>query len=167
MCIEPLAKVTDAVFKAKQWFPLLSLLGGVLMVDAKASAVRAGYVASAAKVGAGHLYAALSAYLLAGIYFGLLYWVLEQIIPGTFTASTHFSQTSAIYFSFVTLATIGYGDITPLGDIARGHCHHRRRWRPTIPGSFGRKACQPVSEACRQLDWSFEHRTDIRCKVLS
>jgi len=50
----------------------------------------------------------------------LLYWVLEQIIPGTFAASTHFSQSSAIYFSFVTLATLGYGDIAPRGDIARG-----------------------------------------------
>ena len=74
----------------------------------------------ATKVDAEHLYAALSAYLLAGIYFGLLYWVLEQIIPGTFTASTHFSQAGAIYFSLVTLATLGYGDIAPRGDIARG-----------------------------------------------
>ena len=78
------------------------------------------FAMSATKVDAEHLYAALSAYLLAGIYFGLLYWVLEQIIPGTFAASTHFSQSSAIYFSFVTLATLGYGDIAPRGDIARG-----------------------------------------------
>ena len=59
-------------------------------------------------------------YLLAGIYFGLSYWVLERMIPGTFTAAAPFSQTSAIYFSFVTLATLGYGDIAPRGDIARG-----------------------------------------------
>jgi len=85
---------------------------------AAATALR--FAMSATKVDAEHLYAALSAYLLAGIYFGLLYWVLEQIIPGTFAASTHFSQSSAIYFSFVTLATLGYGDIAPRGDIARG-----------------------------------------------
>lgn len=74
----------------------------------------------ASKVDPEHLYAALSAYLLAGIYFGLLYWVLEQAVPGTFTASRPFSQAGAIYFSFVTLATLGYGDIAPQGDIARG-----------------------------------------------
>jgi uncharacterized membrane protein len=34
---------------------------------------------SATKVDAEHLYAALSAYLLAGIFFALFYWVLEQI----------------------------------------------------------------------------------------
>ena len=72
-----------------------------------------------AKVDAEHLFAALSAYLLAGLYFGLLYWALEQIHPGTLAASD-FSRTGAIYYSFVTLATIGYGDIVPRTDVARG-----------------------------------------------
>ena len=72
-----------------------------------------------AKVDAEHLFAALSAYLLAGLYFGLLYWTSEQIYPGTMSGSG-FSRTGAIYYSFVTLATIGYGDIVPRTDIARG-----------------------------------------------
>jgi voltage-gated potassium channel len=72
-----------------------------------------------AKVEAEHLFAALSAYLLAGLYFGLLYWTSEQIHPGTMSGSG-FSRTGAIYYSFVTLATIGYGDIVPRTDIARG-----------------------------------------------
>ena len=71
------------------------------------------------KVDTEHLLAALSAYLLAGLYFGLLYWALEQIHPGTVAAS-NFSRTGAIYYSFVTLATIGYGDIVPRTDVARG-----------------------------------------------
>jgi voltage-gated potassium channel Kch len=48
-----------------------------------------------------------------------LYWVLEQLTSGTFTTSGNFSRTSAIYFSFVTLATLGYGDIVPRTDVAR------------------------------------------------
>jgi hypothetical protein len=67
-----------------------------------------------------HLYAALSAYLLAGIYFGLLYWLFEQVRPGTFVTATKLSRPDAIYFSFVTLATLGYGDIVPRTDVARG-----------------------------------------------
>jgi len=70
------------------------------------------------KVDAEHLFAALSAYLLAGLYFGLLYWALERIHPGSIVA-TNFSRTAAIYYSFVTLATIGYGDIVPRTDVAR------------------------------------------------
>lgn len=84
---------------------------------AAAAALR--FAMRGAKVAAEHLFAALSAYLLAGIYFGLLYWALEQIHPGTLT-TTNFSRSTAIYFSFVTLATIGYGDIVPRTEIARG-----------------------------------------------
>ena len=67
-----------------------------------------------------HVYAALSAYLLAGIFFGVFYWGLEQIWPNSFALAGEFSRNSAIYFSFVTLATLGYGDIVPRSDIARG-----------------------------------------------
>jgi len=85
---------------------------------AAVSALR--FAMGATEVDAEHLYAALSAYLLAGICFGLLYWVLDQMSPGTFVVSGQFSQTSAIYFSFVTLATLGYGDIAPRADVVRG-----------------------------------------------
>ena len=78
------------------------------------------FAIGATHVDAEHLYAALSAYLLAGIYLGLSYWVLEQMKPGTFSFTGEFSQASAIYFSFVTLATLGYGDIVPRADVARG-----------------------------------------------
>jgi hypothetical protein len=67
-----------------------------------------------------HVYAALSAYLLAGVFFGNFYWTLEQVRPGAFTFAGDFSRTSAMYFSFVTLATLGYGDIVPRSDVARG-----------------------------------------------
>ena len=70
------------------------------------------------RVEAEHIFAALSAYLLAGIYFGLLYWVLEQLQPGTF-GGADFSRSGATYFSFVTLATLGYGDIVPRSDLGR------------------------------------------------
>lgn len=74
----------------------------------------------AISVDAEHLYAALSAYLLAGIFFGLFYWVLEQIVPGSFATAGEFSRMSALYFSFVTLATLGYGDIVPRTEVTRG-----------------------------------------------
>lgn len=91
-----------------------TLIGFLAAAEALRFAMRA------AKVDARHLYAALSAYLLAGLCFGLLYWVLEQISAGSFSIRGEFSQTTAIYFSFVTLATLGYGDITPRAEVARG-----------------------------------------------
>ena len=103
-------------------YPALSAmtLGIWTVIGLLAAALALRFAMRAASVDAEHLYAALSAYLLAGIFFGLFYWVLEQSWPGTFTFAGKFSRVSALYFSFVTLATLGYGDIVPRTDIARG-----------------------------------------------
>jgi voltage-gated potassium channel Kch len=106
------------------WFdhPVLSAmtlgLWTLIALFAAAGALR--FALRATQVDAEHLYAALSAYLLAGIFFGVFYWVLEQIGPGTFADAGKFTRMSALYFSFVTLATLGYGDIVPRTDVARG-----------------------------------------------
>ena len=74
-------------------------------------------------VSAEHLYAALSAYLLAGVFFGVLYDLMGRVSPAAFAAggaAIDLTPASAIYFSFVTLATLGYGDIVPATDVARG-----------------------------------------------
>jgi hypothetical protein len=72
-----------------------------------------------------HLYAALSAYLLAGLFLGVLYWAVEEAWPGSIVvigagATPSFALTQGIYFSFITLATVGYGDIVPGNDMVRG-----------------------------------------------
>jgi len=72
-----------------------------------------------------HLYAALSAYLLVGVFLGVLYWSLEEAWPGSLVvsgeaASQPFRLSHGIYFSFITLATVGYGDMVPGSDIVRG-----------------------------------------------
>lgn len=75
------------------------------------------------RVDSEHIYAALSVYLLGGIFFGVLYHAVEQGWPGSFSASGvtgDLGLFDAIYFSFVTLATLGYGDILPVGEVARG-----------------------------------------------
>ncbi|MGH7182744.1 MAG: potassium channel family protein [Nitrospiraceae bacterium] len=72
-----------------------------------------------------HLYAALSAYLLVGVFLGMLYWSLEEAWPGSLVvsggaASQPFKLSQGIYFSFITLATVGYGDMVPGNDMVRG-----------------------------------------------
>ena len=72
-----------------------------------------------------HLYAGLSAYLLAGIFFGVFYWVLERTWPGSLAvpsedAQSHVALPVTIYYSFVTLTTLGYGDIAPRSEVMRG-----------------------------------------------
>ena len=54
----------------------------VVALLAAASALR--FALGARVVDREHLYAALSAYLLAGIFFGVFYWVLERTWSGSF-----------------------------------------------------------------------------------
>jgi len=99
---------------------LATTLGAWTLIGLFAAAAALRFAMRAARIDAEHLYAALSAYLLAGVFFGSFYWVLEQVHPASFAVSGEFTRMSAIYFSFVTLATLGYGDIVPRSDIARG-----------------------------------------------
>ena len=64
--------------------------------------------------------AALDVYLLAGLLFGITYSILEQAWPGSFGGAAPFDLARAIYFSFVTIATLGYGDVVPVSEPARG-----------------------------------------------
>src|SRR5512134_1477761 len=57
----------------------------VIGLLAAAGAVR--FAMRGTAVRAEHLYAALSAYLLAGLFFGVLYLVIEQAWPGSFVGS--------------------------------------------------------------------------------
>jgi hypothetical protein len=95
----------------------------VVALLAAASALR--FALGARTVDREHLYAGLSAYLLAGIFFGVFYWVLEHAWPGSLAvpgegAQSNFSLPVAIYYSFVTLTTLGYGDIVPRSEVVRG-----------------------------------------------
>jgi hypothetical protein len=72
------------------------------------------------------IFAALGVYLLAGIVFGVAYHVLDGIEPGSLRTAfaegdgaAAISLGTCIYFSFVTLATLGYGDVVPASELTR------------------------------------------------
>ena len=66
---------------------------------------------------------AVSAYLLIGITFGVAYMMTNDLLPGSFRdtieAGKHFTPADFTFFSFVTLTTVGYGDIVPWASHAR------------------------------------------------
>jgi len=89
------------------------LTGGVLATLATARhAFRSG------DVDGERIYSALDAYLLAGLVFGVGYWVLGQLDPAAFNEA-ELSLARATYFSFVTIATLGYGDVVPRSELAQ------------------------------------------------
>jgi hypothetical protein len=112
---------------ARVAFPTLASAGLAIwtLIALLAAVLSLRFALRAPVVDSEHLYAALSAYLLGGNFFGLCYWMLEQTWAGSVVgpaagADPVLSLAGAIYFSFVTLATLGYGDLVPRSLPARG-----------------------------------------------
>jgi voltage-gated potassium channel Kch len=62
---------------------------------------------------------AISIYLLIGITFAFTYLLIEQLQPGSLYFNIEIKPNGLnlmdyVYFSFVTMTTMGYGDITPV-----------------------------------------------------
>ncbi|MDB2679691.1 potassium channel family protein [Methylophilaceae bacterium] len=65
---------------------------------------------------------AISIYILIGVFWYLLYMFLLMIDPDSFTFNlphTNKLSIDMLYFSFTTLTTLGYGDITPTSYTAK------------------------------------------------
>ena len=62
-------------------------------------------------------------YILVGISWSIFYFFVSVIHPGAFNGVTVIGAKQQfydlLYYSFVTLSTLGYGDITPVTPIAR------------------------------------------------
>jgi voltage-gated potassium channel len=71
------------------------------------------------------LCASIAAYLMLGLMWTVAYWLVDQLTPGgAFSFNTPRGAQSmngftGFYFSFITLSTVGYGDITPVSRAAR------------------------------------------------
>jgi hypothetical protein len=82
-------------------------------------------VLSKGAVTADKIYGALCVYLLIGLTWGFMFLTLEGFQPGSFlfgqgrSSGIEKDPATLVYFSFVTLSTVGYGDITPLSHPAR------------------------------------------------
>ena len=79
------------------------------------------FIMRAPRVDANVLCTGLSGYLLLGLLWTPLYLTVFRWNPNAFTlpAGSTLDGFSAFYFSFMTLSTVGYGDIAPLSRAAR------------------------------------------------
>jgi Ion channel len=79
------------------------------------------YLRSSRTVTQSHLYTAVNIYLLLGLLWATLYLAVDAFYPGSIQIGSQPAQhaTNLLYFSLITLSTIGYGDIVPLSGEAR------------------------------------------------
>ena len=68
------------------------------------------------------LVGAVCAYLLMGFMFGLIHILVAWVLPGSYkgigSPMVEDQGVQYIYYSFVTLTTLGYGDVTPVRPLA-------------------------------------------------
>jgi uncharacterized membrane protein len=78
------------------------------------------YIANSQRVTSNALFAAAVVYLMMALLFSQLYSIIYTLLPGSisFPATDTDLEGRVVdiafnYFSFITIATLGYGDITP------------------------------------------------------
>lgn len=78
-------------------------------------------IAQSHKVGALEFLKAVNIYFLFGIMGAIVFRTIFIANPNSiaFNDGGHFQATDFVYFSFVTMTTVGYGDITPISPLAR------------------------------------------------
>ena len=126
--------VLTVVTLAVRWGEHLS---GVLQLDVGALLITVLWLVYAVSIMIGRLFqrrdvtvdtilGAVVAYLLAAIVFTFAFEIVELLQAGSFSgipdqARSHRAElgSSMLYFSFVCITTMGYGDIVPVSDIAR------------------------------------------------
>lgn len=81
------------------------------------------FILTAPKVDVNVLSAGLAGFIMVGLLWSPAYLAVARVNPAAFSLPASAGGTldgfSAFYFSFMTLTTVGYGDITPLSRAAR------------------------------------------------
>jgi hypothetical protein len=76
-----------------------------------------GYLATVRKMRADTIYAAIAGYLVIGVVFMLMHLAVEALQQDAYSGGT--MVTDGTYYSFITLTTLGYGDIAPVSAVAK------------------------------------------------
>jgi hypothetical protein len=118
-----------SVITHRAWFPFQMAAQIIFQAYVLWVVMRA--VFSERRVTGDVLCGAVSAYLLTGVLAGLVFVEIELFAPGSFRVTDWASSAPAqqaslindpgwlMYFSFVTLTTVGYGDVLPVSSLAR------------------------------------------------
>ncbi len=78
-------------------------------------------IARAKKISEAVIFESINGYLLLGVMFAAMISLMHRIEPGSFSFSNVevVKNNEFIYFSFVTLTTLGYGDVLPVLPFAK------------------------------------------------
>jgi hypothetical protein len=99
-------------------YAIAAAISGLLVIGAPVAIVRG--VRGQLEVTVRTVLAALSVYLLIGLFFAFAYSVMAVVDTGPFFSSGIDGQLpDHLYFSYSTLTTVGFGDLAASGDLGR------------------------------------------------
>ena len=99
----------------------IAMITGILFISVVIASIL-GFVLKSEGVNREIIYAAILLYLLAALLWAFLYTFLELVDPASFNIDLDQPQGYLLvfqYYSFVTITTLGYGDITPVTEVAK------------------------------------------------
>lgn len=97
------------------WLILIFYIGFIIFQD----------IIKSDEISSNEIYGAISVYLLIGAFFGIIYQTILVFDPNAlYFNPTNFRELpptdgEIFYYSFITLSTVGYGDVSPVAPIAR------------------------------------------------
>lgn len=109
------SKLIGELMQILIWISLTFYIGSVIFRD----------IIRDQPISTNEIYGAISVYFLIGIWFGMIYQMLVLFDPNAFYFNpTNFKNLPPtdgdfFYYSFITLSTVGYGDVSPVAPIAR------------------------------------------------
>ncbi len=120
LAIPLLASMWSVYFMKIPYFHLTGQICGVLCMAFMVIIILS-HITRVKNVTEDVIFGAIVAYLLIAIMWSFMYSVVEDLHPGSFVIPEGPIKDGRFlftYFSFVTIATLGYGDITPLTAVA-------------------------------------------------
>lgn len=111
-------------FSTVPWLVIVDFVSDIAFFGFNTYAILS-YVLRQRTVSVDIMYGAACAYLLIGVVWGIIYALLEFVQPGSFdfagAAAMNVNELAGtmLYYSFVTLTTLGYGDFIPVTPPAR------------------------------------------------
>ncbi len=108
-------------FIPNKWISASSMLTGVFFVGLVIASIL-GSMLKSERVDLEIIYMAILLYLLAALMWAFLYTFLELVDPASFNIDLDHPEGYLLvfqYYSFVTITTLGYGDITPVTEVAK------------------------------------------------